>query len=116
MFTLISYLTNFRFKNGHEIHEDARIKITRDTQRIENYYLTLNLAKVEDAGTYEVKAANFIGETTSSCKVQVLSKYIFAKNVNLVLKSVSRLLSNFSHIRYDVFKFQLILKRFVNGL
>ncbi|XP_034109415.1 obscurin isoform X3 [Drosophila albomicans] len=61
------------FKNGHEIHEDARIKIKRDSQRIENYYLTLNLSKSEDAGTYEVKAANFIGETTSSCKVLVLT-------------------------------------------
>ncbi|XP_030557678.1 obscurin isoform X1 [Drosophila novamexicana] len=61
------------FKNGHEIHEDANIKIIRDSQRIENYYLTLNLAKVEDSGTYEVKASNFIGETTSSCKVIVLN-------------------------------------------
>ncbi|KRF85677.1 uncharacterized protein Dvir_GJ19688, isoform B [Drosophila virilis] len=61
------------FKNGHEIHEDANIKIIRDSQRIENYYLTLNLAKVEDTGTYEVKASNFIGETTSSCKVIVLN-------------------------------------------
>ncbi|XP_064554448.1 obscurin isoform X2 [Drosophila montana] len=61
------------FKNGHEIHEDANIKIIRDSQRIENYYLTLNLAKVEDTGTYEVKASNFIGETTSSCKVIVLT-------------------------------------------
>ncbi|XP_017836914.1 obscurin isoform X3 [Drosophila busckii] len=61
------------FKNGHEIHEDARIKIKRDSQRIENYYLTLNLARTEDAGTYEVKATNFIGETTSSCKVMVLT-------------------------------------------
>ncbi|XP_023037819.2 obscurin isoform X1 [Drosophila willistoni] len=61
------------FKDGHEIYEDARIKISRDSQRIENYYLTLNLAKTEDAGTYEVKAANFIGETTSTCKVVVLT-------------------------------------------
>lgn len=65
----------FRFKDGHEIHEDARIKISRDTQRIENYYLTLNLARTEDAGTYEMKATNFIGETTSTCKVAVLSEY-----------------------------------------
>nr|XP_043066936.1 obscurin [Drosophila bipectinata] len=61
------------FKDGHEIHEDARIKISRDTQRIENYYLTLNLARTEDAGTYEMKATNFIGETTSTCKVAVLT-------------------------------------------
>ncbi|XP_033152751.1 obscurin isoform X8 [Drosophila mauritiana] len=61
------------FKDGHEIYEDARIKISRDTQRIENYYLTLNLARTEDAGTYEMKATNFIGETTSTCKVAVLT-------------------------------------------
>jgi len=69
----------FRFKDGHEIYEDARIKISRDTQRIENYYLTLNLARTEDAGTYEMKATNFIGETTSTCKVAVLSKSISYK-------------------------------------
>lgn len=66
----------FRFKDGHEISADARIKISRDSQRIENYYMTLNLARTEDAGTYEMKATNFIGETTSTCKVAVLSKYI----------------------------------------
>lgn len=94
-----------RFKNGHEIHEDARIKIKRDSQRIENYYLTLNLAKSEDAGTYEVKATNFIGETTSSCKVLVLSKCVLKTEfiVHFIFLEMNRILFFLSRYQQDYY-------------
>lgn len=99
------YFFTSRFKNGHEIHEDARIKIKRDSQRIENYYLTLNLAKSEDAGTYEVKATNFIGETTSSCKVLVLSKCFLKTEfiVNFIFLEFSRNLVKFANENHHYF-------------
>lgn len=63
------------FKDGKEVSADARIKITRDSQRKENYDLTLNLLKGSDGGTYEVRAKNEMGTVTSKSKVIVLSEY-----------------------------------------
>lgn len=36
------------FKDGQEVRSDARIKIQRDSQRLETYNLTLNLIKREE--------------------------------------------------------------------
>ncbi|KAG7311046.1 hypothetical protein JYU34_003903 [Plutella xylostella] len=57
------------FKDGKEVNVDARIKIERDTQRLENYHLTVNLVKEEDGGEYEVRAENEMGSV--SCKSTV---------------------------------------------
>jgi Immunoglobulin I-set domain len=64
-----------RFKNGQEVRADARLKITRDTHRTENYSLTLNLLKEEDSGDYEVKVTNSMGTVASMSHVHVQSKY-----------------------------------------
>ncbi|KAL7050000.1 hypothetical protein ACKWTF_003934 [Chironomus riparius] len=58
-------------KDGQEVHTDARIKITRDSQRSETYALTLNLVKGSDSGDYEIKATNFLGTSTSRSRVVV---------------------------------------------
>lgn len=62
-------------KDGQEVHTDARIKITRDSQRSETYALTLNLVKGSDSGDYEIKATNFLGTSTSRSRVVVQSEY-----------------------------------------
>lgn len=65
------------FKDGQEVDAsaDARIKITRDSQRKESYDLTLNLLKGADGGVYEVQAENEMGLVSCKSKVIVLSKY-----------------------------------------
>ncbi|XP_054088791.1 obscurin [Zeugodacus cucurbitae] len=62
------------FKDGQEISADARVKISRDSYRTEDYNLSLTICKPKDAGTYEVKALNAIGESQSQCKVIVLNE------------------------------------------
>lgn len=63
------------YKDGEEMTTDARIKITRDSQRKESYDLTVTLLKGSDGGLYEVRAENELGYVTSKSKVIVLSKY-----------------------------------------
>lgn len=63
------------FKDGQEVRSDARIKIQRDSQRLESYNLTLNLIKREEAGVYEMKASNTLGTAVSKSVVTVNSKY-----------------------------------------
>nr|XP_037866817.1 obscurin isoform X8 [Bombyx mori] len=59
------------FKDGKEVTTDARIKIERDTKRLENYHLTVTLVKEEDGGEYEVKAENEMGSVSSKSTVTV---------------------------------------------
>ncbi|XP_026319349.1 obscurin isoform X2 [Hyposmocoma kahamanoa] len=59
------------FKDGKEITLDARVKIERDTQRLENYHLTVTLVKEEDGGEYEVKAENEMGSVSTKSTVTV---------------------------------------------
>lgn len=66
------------FKDGNEVRSDARIKIQRDSQRLETYNLTLNLIKREEAGVYEMKASNTLGTAVSKSVVTVNSK-LFSK-------------------------------------
>ncbi|XP_070156189.1 obscurin isoform X2 [Polyergus mexicanus] len=62
------------YKDGEEVTADARIKITRDSQRKESYDLTVTLLKGSDGGLYEVRAENELGYVTSKSKVIVLTK------------------------------------------
>lgn len=62
------------YKDGEEVTADARIKITRDSQRQESYDLTVTLLKGTDGGLYEVRAENELGYVTSKSKVIVMSK------------------------------------------
>lgn len=62
-------------KDGQEVRADARVKIQRDSARLEIYNLTLNLIKREEAGVYEVKASNALGVATTRSVVTVLSEY-----------------------------------------
>lgn len=62
------------YKDGQEVRADARIKIQRDSQRLETYNLTLNLIKREESGLYEVKATNNLGSASTKSQVTVLSK------------------------------------------
>ncbi|PNF42104.1 Obscurin [Cryptotermes secundus] len=64
------------FKDGQEVTADAHIKISRDSQSLENYYLTVTLVKGADAGDYEAKAENSMGTATTknTVKVNTLTK------------------------------------------
>ncbi|XP_031365474.1 obscurin isoform X3 [Apis dorsata] len=62
------------YKDGQEVSADARIKITRDSKRQENYDLTVTLVKGSDAGIYEVRAENELGFVTSKSKVLIMTK------------------------------------------
>lgn len=62
------------YKDGQEVHADARIKIQRDSQRLETYNLTLNLIKRSESGLYEVKASNILGTASTKSQVTVLSE------------------------------------------
>ncbi|XP_024880175.1 obscurin isoform X3 [Temnothorax curvispinosus] len=62
------------YKDGEEVTADARIKITRDSQRNESYDLTVTLLKGSDGGLYEVRAENELGYVTSKSKVIVLTE------------------------------------------
>ncbi|CAH0724488.1 unnamed protein product, partial [Brenthis ino] len=67
------------YKDGKEVSTDARIKIERDTQRLENYHLTVTLVKEEDGGEYEVKAENEMGSVSSKSTVIVHTKEVHSR-------------------------------------
>ncbi|XP_055374379.1 obscurin isoform X3 [Condylostylus longicornis] len=69
------------YKNGQEVSSDTRIKIFRDTKRSETYCLTLNLCKTTDAGTYELKATNPLGTSSSAGDLKVLTKAEYRKPI-----------------------------------
>lgn len=62
--------------NDQECSADARLKISHNTKRYEEYNLTLNLCKPQDTGVYEVRAKNLVGESVSKCQVNVLSEFL----------------------------------------
>lgn len=72
------------FKDGQEVRSDARIKIQRDSQRLETYNLTLNLIKREEAGVYEMKASNTLGTAVCKSVVIVNSKYQLKKKSSTI--------------------------------
>ncbi|XP_047985115.1 obscurin isoform X1 [Leguminivora glycinivorella] len=67
------------YKDGKEITTDARIKIERDTQRLENYNLTVTLVKEEDGGEYEVRAENEMGNVSSKSTVTIHTQLIHTR-------------------------------------
>ncbi|CAG9132454.1 unnamed protein product [Plutella xylostella] len=75
------------FKDGKEVNVDARIKIERDTQRLENYHLTVNLVKEEDGGEYEVRAENEMGSVSCKSTVTVHTKEIHSRLIEEVLEN-----------------------------
>ncbi|XP_021942907.1 obscurin isoform X3 [Zootermopsis nevadensis] len=64
------------FKDGQEVTADAHIKISRDSQSLEEYNLTVTVVKGADAGDYEARAENSLGTalTKSTVKVNTLTK------------------------------------------
>ncbi|CAG9796854.1 unnamed protein product [Diatraea saccharalis] len=70
------------YKDGRELTTDARIKIERDTKRLENYHLTVTLVKEEDGGEYEVRAENEMGSVSSKSTVTVHSEYHHKSTLN----------------------------------
>lgn len=64
------------FKDGKEMRSGAHIKISKDTKRVENFSLTVNLIKVEDGGEYEVRATNEMGTAVTKSIVNILGKKI----------------------------------------
>nr|XP_049692291.1 obscurin isoform X2 [Helicoverpa armigera] len=64
------------YKDGKEVTTDARIKIERDTKRLENYHLTVTLVKEEDGGDYEVTAENEFGSVSSKSTVTIHTREI----------------------------------------
>ncbi|CAK1544365.1 unnamed protein product [Leptosia nina] len=67
------------YKDGKEVNTDARIRIERDTKRLENYHLTVTLVKEEDGGEYEVRAENEMGSVSSKSTVTVHTKEIHSR-------------------------------------
>lgn len=65
------------FKNGQPVQTDARLTIKRDSQRVENYTLSLTMVRGADSGDYEVRAVNAMGTATSKSRVVVQSKYCY---------------------------------------
>ncbi|XP_066993450.2 obscurin isoform X6 [Anabrus simplex] len=59
------------YKDGQEVSADARIKISRDTNRKEEYNLSLTLIKGGDAGEYEARAENSMGSASTKSTVKV---------------------------------------------
>ncbi|RZB39359.1 muscle M-line assembly protein unc-89-like [Asbolus verrucosus] len=58
-------------RNGKEVSADARIIISRDSHRQENYNLNVNLIKYEEQGEYEVVVTNSLGTVSSKSFVTV---------------------------------------------
>ncbi|XP_045524043.1 obscurin isoform X4 [Pieris brassicae] len=67
------------YKDGKEVNTDARIKIERDTKRLENYHLTVTLVKEEDGGEYEVRAENEMGSVSCKSTVTVHTKEVHSR-------------------------------------
>ncbi|XP_069669104.1 obscurin isoform X4 [Periplaneta americana] len=59
------------FKDGQELSADAHIKISRDSQSLENYNLTVTIVKGVDAGEYEARAENTMGTSSTKSTVKV---------------------------------------------
>ncbi|XP_053686874.1 obscurin [Sabethes cyaneus] len=62
------------FKNGQPVQTDARLTIKRDSQRVENYTLSLTMVRGADSGDYEVRAVNSMGTASSKSRVVVQKK------------------------------------------
>ncbi|XP_046661140.1 obscurin isoform X2 [Homalodisca vitripennis] len=79
------------FKNGQELSGDAHIKISRDTQRVENYNMTFTLVKVADGGEYEVRASNEMGTAITKTTVLVQTKSTMVEEEGLTAAEVTEM-------------------------
>ncbi|EAT34172.1 AAEL013559-PA [Aedes aegypti] len=70
------------YKNGQPVQTDARLTIKRDSQRVENYTLSLTMVRGADSGDYEVRAVNSMGTISSKSRVVV---QMSLNNVNIYL-------------------------------
>uniref|UniRef100_A0A182J430 Muscle M-line assembly protein unc-89 n=1 Tax=Anopheles atroparvus TaxID=41427 RepID=A0A182J430_ANOAO len=71
------------FKNGQPIQTDARLTIKRDSQRVENYTLSLTMVRGADSGDYEVRAVNSMGTATTKGRVVVQTVYVEERNAGV---------------------------------
>lgn len=100
------------YKDGQELRADARLKISRDSHRVENYNLTLNLVKESDSGEYEIKASNNLGAVSSKSKVLVTSKW-FMFPLNFNSDNFKSLLIRHLFRFHESFFFVLSLSRYI---
>ncbi|XP_055536216.1 obscurin isoform X3 [Wyeomyia smithii] len=70
------------YKNGQPVQTDARLTIKRDSQRVENYTLSLTMVRGADSGDYEVRAVNSMGTATSKSRVVVQKALIASPGEN----------------------------------
>ncbi|XP_052566288.1 obscurin isoform X5 [Culex pipiens pallens] len=70
------------FKNGQPVQTDARLTIKRDSQRVENYTLSLTMVRGADSGDYEVRAVNAMGTATSKSRVVVQKALVASPDEN----------------------------------
>nr|CAD7572365.1 unnamed protein product [Timema californicum] len=59
------------YKDGQEVSADANIKISRNSSRLEEYNLTVNIVKGKDSGVYEARAENSMGSATTKSTVKI---------------------------------------------
>lgn len=60
----------FRYKNGKQITESERVKITKNVHN-SSHRLRIEDATVEDEGSYSVVASNEVNKCTDFCTVKV---------------------------------------------
>ncbi|XP_055610564.1 obscurin isoform X2 [Uranotaenia lowii] len=70
------------YKNGQPVQTDARLTIKRDSQRVENYTLTLTMVRGTDSGDYEVRAVNSLGTASSKSRVVVQKALVASLDAN----------------------------------
>nr|CAD7588174.1 unnamed protein product [Timema genevievae] len=59
------------YKDGQEVSADANIKISRNSSRLEEYNLTVNIVKGKDSGVYEARAENSMGSAITKGTVKI---------------------------------------------
>ncbi|XP_021696069.1 LOW QUALITY PROTEIN: obscurin [Aedes aegypti] len=70
------------YKNGQPVQTDARLTIKRDSQRVENYTLSLTMVRGADSGDYEVRAVNSMGTISSKSRVVVQKALVASPSEN----------------------------------
>ncbi|XP_065086396.1 obscurin isoform X3 [Ochlerotatus camptorhynchus] len=70
------------YKNGQPVQTDARLTIKRDSQRVENYTLSLTMVRGADSGDYEVRAVNSMGTISSKSRVVVQKALVTSPTEN----------------------------------
>ena len=80
-----------RFKDGTKLESGDRVQLSeKDNKAV----LSINSAKIEDAGEYKLVASNNLGEDNSTAAVNVSGK-LFYKLEKFYLKSIKCIYVNF---------------------